>query len=167
MLFTKGLLWLIFMKINQATGQPDAISSSINDCPPNSTAVEFQTIIKLKLTRNKLIVFKSNDILVVECPVEEIFSHKLIRRDDIRNYFINWYKNNRRLVSTVRRIRQSEQKLVIKRLFRVDRGVYYCEIVTGVGINLKSPSLTLTFNGMRVFFDYFIKLLNNEKTVLF
>jgi hypothetical protein len=145
-LFKIFLLFLI-----QIIGVNSLQETNKIECPPNRT-VEFQTIIKLKLTRNKLIEFKQNDILVAECPVEEIFSHRLIRREDIRNYFIVWYKNNRRLNTDnpKRRIKQAEQKLVIKRLFKIDRGVYYCEIVTGVGINLKSPNLSLNFNGMLI-----------------
>lgn len=109
-----------------------------------TTMLEYQAIMRLRLTRsNKLVEYKLNDIVVIECGiVEHSMMQSTINKSDT---LFHWFKNGNRLCPTGRRTRFIDNKLVIKRLLKIDQGVYYCQI--GAQPVYTSPSLTLRFNG--------------------
>jgi hypothetical protein len=156
----KMKLLFVFFALLVVNGRAeDSISS--HECS-NHTADIFQTILKLALTENKAVGYKQNDVLVARCPVQELLAHLIARSNHTHAaQSIIWYKNNRRLrlindkTSVKRRVRQHGHKLVIKRLLRMDRGVYNCRFTTNsAGLILKSPDLVLNFIGIVNFSDF-------------
>ena len=90
----------------------------------------------------------------IECPVEAILSSLNLKKS---GYLIHWFKNEKKLSRFSRRVHVDDAFLTIKQANRFDSGIYYCQLITGVGSSLKSPKLSLELiDGMQFFsFTYY------------
>lgn len=78
----------------------------------------------------------------IECPVEAMLaSRHLISKQQF--YLVNWYKDVKKLSMFSRRVRVDDVYLTIRNANQYDSGVYFCDVITGTGVNFKSPKLTL------------------------
>lgn len=85
---------------------------------------------------------KENELVRLECPVERLFEERKIQNKS-QYYLINWFKDEKKLNKFNRRVIAANDYLTIRSVNKFDEGVYFCEIITGTGLNLKSPNLTI------------------------
>lgn len=98
------------------------------------------------LTEPRLQTFTKGSQIQLECPTEST-NNKL-------DFVIQWYKNQRKLnlflnsETTNKRTKIQQNKLSFAALYKIDSGVYNCEVIYGNGQIFKSHSITLEFIGL-------------------
>lgn len=105
----------------------------------------------ISLAEKSINHFKKGNSIQFECPVDEILTSS--QNSKFQNYLITWFKNKNKInhffnsdtIGLNKRIKIQDNKLTINYLFKIDAGVYNCEVITGSGLNLKSSNVTLEF----------------------
>lgn len=100
-----------------------------------------------KLDVNHRVTYRGRERLklAVQCPVGQLLDSVNLTNTST-NYVLNWFKNDRKLNPfTARRLRFDPDGLRIDATARLGSVRFYCELITGSGIALKSANLTLQY----------------------
>jgi len=109
------------------------------------------------LNANTLTKMNIGDKISIQCPLPDFKAGKFNRDTTHYNkkkstpiFITTWYKNkikiNQFFDEEFNHIKIFEDKIKINGLISSDSGVYFCEIIMGTGINIRSSNLTLQVN---------------------
>jgi hypothetical protein len=75
----------------------------------------------------------------IECPMEAMLKNI----GKTQHYLVNWFKDDKKISKYNGHLHVNDLFLTIRSADHFDSGEYFCEIITGTGINSKSPKLSL------------------------
>ncbi len=120
------------------------VSSALSDKPKSAYK-------HIRLNTDLVRSFKVNENILIECPIEKLASTR-VRRSAV---ITSWFKDNTKLSQfsvNEERIDLYQRILKIKNIRASDSGIYFCEIISGSGITVRSHSLTINVIGNYYFF---------------
>jgi len=123
------------------------VSSALSDKPRSA----YKHIRLIRSNTDLVRSFKVNENILIECPIEMLASTR-VRRSAV---ITSWFKDNTKLSQfnvNEERIDLYQRILKIKDIRASDSGIYFCEIISGSGITVRSHSLTIDVIGNYYFF---------------